>query len=279
MTRSKMRNQKQKSASIEGKTEASEAQLRMVLQELRRPAYALDCIGGEGEPSLEEYKARRDADYDELYRDAAIPRDLITAVKEFRDGAAVSWVSKDGRPSTPTDRSGIPIVEEQQNNDVNVMAESERDKSDLNKLFSSSLPKTAREALAMCLRGRLEALREAGSAPVRFGKMVPQSVIARIAVDMLEDGTQLTELIRELLEVDRRSATGDREFAARHQGDVDQGSEGRHRRKGPCTAGRRKCEYHYEMDERPRISRRDQGSATLYRASKKKRRLATRRAG
>jgi hypothetical protein len=213
----KMLNQKPKSGSRAGKTDHFEAQLRMALRDLRRPIHALDCVGIDGELTLEEWKARRDADYDELYKDPAIPPDLITAVKEFRGDAVVSWATRDGRPATPEDERAIPMVETQQKNSPQKNSDPTGDQSDPDDWFSSSLPKTACEALAMCLRGRLAALRESGPAPVRSGKMVPQSVIARIAVDMLPVGTQLNNLIRELLQVDRRSATGDREFAARHK--------------------------------------------------------------
>jgi hypothetical protein len=214
----KMPSKQKRSARTESRQKATEeVQLRNVLRDLLRPIYSLDCIGVDGQPTVEEWKARRDADYDELYKDPALPYDLITAVKKFRGGAAVSWVTKDGRPATPNDEFALPILEPQQNDGPKGNTEGSGNQNDLDDPFSCSLPKTASEALAMCLRGRLQALRESGPAPVRAGKMIPQSVIARIALDMLGDDTQLSDLFRELLQVDRRSATGDRQYAARHK--------------------------------------------------------------
>jgi hypothetical protein len=75
-----MPGQKARSGSTEGRRRASEeAHLRMALRDLRRPIYSLDCIPVGGGLTFEEWKARRDADYDELYKDPAIPRDLIAA--------------------------------------------------------------------------------------------------------------------------------------------------------------------------------------------------------
>jgi hypothetical protein len=109
----------------------------------------------------------------------------------------------------------IPIVEPRQKNFQ--LDEIFGSGKDLDELFStSSTPKTASEALAMCLRGRLAALRKAGSAPVRSRKMVSSSAIARVAVDMLGDG-HLPDLIGELLEVDRRKAKGDQKFVERRK--------------------------------------------------------------
>jgi hypothetical protein len=165
--------------------------------------------------TLEEWNTSRDADYDELYKDPAIPPNLIAAVKGFRYNAPVRWVTKDGHSAPPNAKFVIPIVEPRQKNFQ--LDEIFGSGKDLDELFStSSTPKTAREALAMCLRGRLAALRKAGSAPVRSRKMVSSSAIARVAVDMLGDG-HLPDLIGELLEVDRRKAKGDQKFVERRK--------------------------------------------------------------
>jgi DNA-binding transcriptional regulator YhcF (GntR family) len=161
--------------------------------------------------TLEEWNSSRNADYDELYKDPAIPPNLIAAVKGFRYNAPVRWVTKDGHSAPPIAKFAIPIVEPRQKNfQLEEIFGSGKDQIVLDEPF----PKTAREALAMCLRGRLAALRKAGSAPVRSRKMVSSSAIARVAVDMLGDG-HLPDLIGELLEVDRRKAKGDQKFVER----------------------------------------------------------------
>jgi hypothetical protein len=177
-----------------------------------------------GQPTLEEWKLLRDAAFDDL-RKYPIPPNFIVAVQHFRGHAAVSWVTEDGRPANPDDKGVIPIVEPPEKRGREAMLEFLNDaQRKFDSLFTISAPKTADEGLAACLRERLKMLRGAGSSPARQRQMLPRSVIATIAVDMLEScnlfdrtsGTQLTNLLRELLEVDRPKLRASRQFVARY---------------------------------------------------------------
>jgi DNA-binding MarR family transcriptional regulator len=87
-----------------------------------------------------------------------------------------------------------------------------------------SLPKTAGDALAGCLRSQL-ALLDAETAPVRSKKMLAPSVIAGVAIDILATcvlfdqppGQELVDLFRALLKVDKRPLKSSREFSARYR--------------------------------------------------------------
>jgi hypothetical protein len=91
-------------------------------------------------------------------------------------------------------------------------------------LSNWSLPKTAGDALAGCLRSQL-ALLDAETAPVRSKKMLAPSVIAGVAIDILETcvlfdqppGQELVDLFRALLKVDKRPLKSSREFSARYR--------------------------------------------------------------
>jgi hypothetical protein len=91
-------------------------------------------------------------------------------------------------------------------------------------LSKPALPKTAGDALAGCLLYQL-ALTNTETAPVRSKKMLAPSVIAGVAIYILETcalfdqpaGQELIALFRALLKVDRRPLKSSREFSARYK--------------------------------------------------------------
>jgi hypothetical protein len=90
----------------------------------------------------------------------------------------------------------------------------------------SSIPTTAGEALALYLRGNLQELRraedEGRSAPARTHRLLKQSIIEDVTLDLLDNcqtsgdapGPQLTKLIRSLLRADRHRVRLSREQRA-----------------------------------------------------------------
>jgi hypothetical protein len=181
-------------------------------------------IGIAGEPTLEEWNEVRQAAFDEL-RKLPIPESLIQAVQEFRPHAEVVWITEQGNLAGPNEPAE-PVVQPPKE-EINKETTAYFDELPLNldDLSNDSFPRTAGDALGACLRSHLAELRCAGAAPVRFGKMLPRSTIATIAMDILETnqlfgnvpGEELIQLLRELLDVDRPKANADRQFAARYK--------------------------------------------------------------
>jgi hypothetical protein len=176
--------------------------------------------------TLEEWNEERKAAFDEL-RKHPIPESLIRAVQDFRPDADVTWVNEQGNPASINDPAQ-PIVQPPKKEAERGMESKQNITSRLaDSCFESdreSFPTTAGDALAACLLPHLERLKRAKNAPVRVGKMLPRSTIATIAMDIFEtnrlfgkvQGSVLSQLLRELLDLDRPRAGSDRQFVARH---------------------------------------------------------------
>src|SRR6516164_6345551 len=142
-------------------------------------------IGIAGGPTLEEWKELRDAAFDQL-RKYPIPESLIQAVQGFRPHAEVAWLNEQGNPASK-DEPAQPIVQPLKKESKEEATERFAEpRVDLGDLFADPFPQTAGDALAGCLRPYLAKLRRAKNAPVRVGKMIPRSLIATIAMDILE---------------------------------------------------------------------------------------------
>ena len=176
------------------------------------PIYVLETIGVEGEPKLEEWNYLRNAGYDELEK-YNIPPNLVEAVRGFRPHASVRWLNEKGEPASPNDRMVEAVVASPKEEGLEKFAESSE----------STLPETAGGALAECLRFQLSQVRQSTALPVGSGGLLAPSSISRIAIDMLETfalfgqapAPELVDLIRLLLNVDKRKLKSDREFASR----------------------------------------------------------------
>jgi hypothetical protein len=92
------------------------------------------------------------------------------------------------------------------------------------KLSDYALPADAGSALAGCLRFQLSRARDSDGAPVRLGQSLAPTTIARIAIDMLDTyvlfdrppAHELVQLIRELLDVDKKKLKSSRQHTARY---------------------------------------------------------------
>jgi hypothetical protein len=181
-------------------------------------------IGAAGEPTLEEWKELRDAAFDEL-RKYPIPETLIQAVQDFQSHAEVAWVTEQGNPAQPNE-AAMPVIQTQKRESKEEMRKIlDQPRFNLDDFSEHPFPQTAGDALAAWLRPHLARLRRAKNAPVRADKMLPRSIIATIAMDILENnvlfgyvpGEELINLLKELLDVDKQKASADRQFAARYK--------------------------------------------------------------
>jgi hypothetical protein len=184
------------------------------------PIYVLETIGVEGEPTLEEWNYLRNAGYDELEK-YNIPPNLVEAVRGFRPYASVHWLNEKGEPASPNDRIVEAVVASPKEEGLEQVLPNAFEK--FAESSESTLPKTAGGALAECLRFQLSQVRQSTAHPVGSGGLLAPSSISRIAMDMLETfalfgqapAPELVDLIRLLLNVDKRKLKSDREFAPR----------------------------------------------------------------
>jgi hypothetical protein len=135
----------------------------------------------------------------------------------------VSWLNQAGDAAGPQDTLVAPIVAERPLKSTGDMQPLADPKIKFDELTEASLPKTAGDALAACLHHHL-ALAERKAAPVRSKKMLAKSVMAGVAMDIVETsalfdqapGPELRALLRALLKVDKRPLKSSREFSARY---------------------------------------------------------------
>jgi hypothetical protein len=186
----------------------------------------------EHEPSLYEWDHVRTAAFARLREDGFIPKELLDLVENFSertvvqpfvykttDGAGIRLGIKVPRKKTKkTRRDTIAEFAE-------LFAAGERIQADNKKGV------TASDELALFLRISLRELKHAertgNAAPVRTQELIPRSVIAEIATDLLgscefwnySPGPHLNVLIRELLNVDT-----DKHGATRHVDAQEQAS-------------------------------------------------------
>jgi hypothetical protein len=174
------------------------------------PIFEIGTAGVEGEPSLEEWHALREALFDEL-QGFPIPQNLVDAVRNFGHLSSVTWRYRVGDPLSDI-TSLTPVVGEKPQLKVN-----------LDKL-ETPYGNTAGDALAAYLESQLTQAK-GESAPARNRKTLAPSVVASIALDILEfyalqdqpPGEALVALLRALLKVDRRRLKSNREFDARYK--------------------------------------------------------------
>jgi hypothetical protein len=224
--RQKMPVDRARPAESNARVKKLPAQHRSNSEESAKAVYVPDHVLGD--PDMSGFGERihsRLAAYYRLY-DHAIPPNLVAALIDLRRDAPVTWVTKNGCQISETEKFAIPVVEPKKYQKVQTDSRN-RNLEAVEVPLLTPLPRTADEALAMCLRERLAALRQApkGSPPVRYGKMLSRSEIATIAVDMLAwcrassraPTLHLVSLVKELLEVDRPKASGPENFMARYQ--------------------------------------------------------------
>jgi hypothetical protein len=182
--------------------------------------YVVGPIGIQGQPTSEEWYYLRNAMFDEL-RKFPIPRNLIDAVCDFQPYASVTWLNDRGVAAGPKDVLVEPVVEKPPKS---LAAKSLSAAFGNVELFEASLPRTAGESLAVCLRYQL-ALANREAAAVRRRKFLAPSVIACIAMELLDScalfdqpvGPELIALLRALLKTDRKPLKSSREFSERYR--------------------------------------------------------------
>jgi hypothetical protein len=162
----------------------------------------------EYEPSLEEWHRRRTEAFAELRKDGFIPGELLGLVENFKEQTRVQlFVRK--LPVLKGLNFGIKLAGNQTDPRLaDMTADSERTEED-----SEKGEITASEALAFLLRILLRdlqhAMRDRKAAPVRHLNHLPRSLMAEIAMDLLQNcetwgrgpGPWLSCLIRELLDL------------------------------------------------------------------------------
>lgn len=164
-----------------------------------------------------EWLANREASYDELYNHRDIPRDLITAAKEFSGDVKVRWV-----PVEPEEEGYVPIVGRSIKRARQQVMINKKARNEMKKDF----PDTVDEALAAYLRLCLDVVRSGRKkmgAAVRSGGMPSPASIATVAIDMLKErfwsyrppGPMLITLLAALLQVNRRKLQASRNFIGR----------------------------------------------------------------
>jgi hypothetical protein len=193
---------------------------RLIRFELRDGRAEMSLVGHEF--SLDEWDYVRTAAFAWLRKDGFIPDELLNLVEQYEERTLVQpfvYKTTDGAglrlgiktPRKKTRREAIAKVAE-------IIAAHKRMQTDEKK---TTMP--ASEALAFILRIDLRELRHAerthNAAAVRTQELVPRSVIAEVAMNLLgscelwnySPGLHLIALIRELLNVDR-----DKHGATRH---------------------------------------------------------------
>jgi hypothetical protein len=183
-----------------------------------------DCVYLTGSigVTLEGLNVLREAMFEEV-RKFPIPQNLVDAVRNFQPHAPVTWLNDIGTAAATGDALVEPVVEELPSKSPDAITQLvSYAKSKIPKLKSP--PKTAGDALAKCLRYQL-ALADGEVAPVRVKKRLAPSVIAGVAIDILQNcalfnqppGEELIDLFRALLKLDTRRLKSSREFAAQYE--------------------------------------------------------------
>jgi hypothetical protein len=187
--------------------------------------YMLGPVGVRGQPTLEEWNDLRESDYHEL-TGYSIPPNLIEAARSYRPHASVIWLNKKGEPVGPNEKAARVAVtppEKASPEEVHRFLDDARRK--FREMSEPSLPQTAGEALAECLRVELSRYKQANSGGARANKLLPPMTIGRIAIDMLDThvlygqvpGYALADLLRELIDADKKKLTSSRAFVARYK--------------------------------------------------------------
>lgn len=180
----------------------------------------------EREGSLEEWDHIRTAAFATLRKDGFIPSELLDLVEGYDERTLVTTYFRktpDGaglrpeiRLKNPKKKLTVRLAE--------ILAERKR-------IFSSDRekPTTASETLAFFLRILLRQLKyeekKRNAAPARTLRLVPRSVIAEVAVDLLNScatwnyppGSILIELIRELLNIEGHKHEAPRQWDAQEK--------------------------------------------------------------
>jgi hypothetical protein len=191
----------------------------------------------DGERSFEESVALRSSMYARI-REHIPLKEVIDAVESCQPRTTVTWTDESGQPvdlnSVPDGYPVCAVVHARKLDRKELISEVSRLAAKVKASSEPLYPTTAGELLAHSLRLHLAALRaaerklrrgESSVPPVRESKMLPRSVIAEAADDLLEDcgtwgyppGPELSALIRELLGVDRTRKQADREYKAKYE--------------------------------------------------------------
>ena len=203
----------------------------------------------DGQSSIGETRSERTLWLAEL-RKFPIPECLINAVEQFASDAPVYWITRDGLPprtnpdemirwiSTTGNEQGadeadygaahwpdedIPPAKEGAARPLVRRADTLTQAGDFpyDETFQpDNYPRTAGEALAMCLTEWLWLLREVPEAPVRVGGLLSKSAISQVALFLLCDGKPgiyLELLFLVLLDLDRPKLSSSKQGAARYE--------------------------------------------------------------
>jgi hypothetical protein len=167
----------------------------------------------EREISLEDWQHNRTVIFERLRKHGFPPSELLDLVEHFEEQALVNlFFYRTDNGEDVRMRIGAKRTQKQTRGD----SDRGRARRLIAKQSESAKPKksmTASEALAICLRIMLRKLKydeKKRNAPARTMNSIPRSVIAEIAIDLLEScvmrnhppGSSLTDLFRELLDVD-----------------------------------------------------------------------------
>jgi hypothetical protein len=167
----------------------------------------------------------------------AMNRLLDAAMMDFRPRNRVTYTTKRGKPTDPVTLqdcvSASAFVADDPDDEggyVDFFTEAD---DRVSKLLNLPIPSTAGELLSLKLYEHLQDLRAAtkdtrsgksSKAPIRDNKMIPRSVIAQVAMDLLEDcptkgyppGPHLTRLIRALLDREAGPLATRHNYSARY---------------------------------------------------------------
>jgi hypothetical protein len=169
-------------------------------------------IQSEHELSAGQWLLRRTETFARLRRVGSIPNELLDLVENDREQTLVELVLS--IPSAEYLQLGIKVCNEQKEDQAHTWAELDAAYKRL-QTDDEEEELTASEALAFFLRMHLRSLKRAErnrkAAPVRTLSLVPRSLMAEIAMNLLQScelwarppGTLLNSLIRELLNLDQ----------------------------------------------------------------------------
>lgn len=154
-------------------------------------------------------------------REFEIPSAVIDAVESLEWSRAARWVTPSGKKPQSGEKAILRLMPKKK---LRMTANDQEEYKEAYRKFDAAFEVpgfagNAGEVLALCLLKELRSLGDGRNSPVRTRGKLARSVIAAAAITLLEDqaddGTFLTELLRELLSVKLPSPEDTRHYQAR----------------------------------------------------------------